>query len=224
MKKYLTAFAALALAFTVGACEDDEDVSGPGGEPVATGTITVNAATTGTDVDGNGYAVEVVADPAGGEPSVPADPEQQDLGINGSATFDDQVTGDHTVELLDVAANCAVDGLNPRQVKVEEDATTSVSFQVVCSVPSGSIRVEATTSGDDVDADGYTVELGEESATIDPEGFTTFEGLADGEYTVALTGLASNCSTEGENPRPVEVADAGAASVLFVVNCAAISS
>lgn len=226
MNRYLAAFAALTMAFTVGACDDDDDVTDPGGnpDPAATGAIAVTANTLGSDLDGTGYTAEVTAETTGDEPSTDPNPEARDLGINGSVTFDERVTGDHLVQLTDVASNCTVGGLNPRQVKVEADATTTVTFEVTCSAPSGSIRVEATTSGEDTDPDGYTVELDGESATIDPEGFTTFEGLTDGEYTVELTGLAANCSAEGENPRTVEVAEEGAASTLFVVNCTSTST
>lgn len=223
MKRYLAAFAALTMVLAVGACDDEEDVTDPGDDPAATGAITVTAATLGSNPDGDGYSVQVTAEATGDEPSTDPDPEQQDVGINGSVTFEERVTGDHLVELMGVASNCTVGGLNPRQVKVEADATTTVTFDVTCSAPSGSIRVEATTSGDDLDPDGYTVVLGDESATIDPEGFTTFEGLTDGEYTVELTGLAANCSVEGDNPRSVEVAGVGA-STLFVVNCSAVST
>ena len=70
----------------------------------------------------------------------------------------------------------------------------------------GSVRVGASTSGDDLDADGYTVALdGSGSRPLGMNGTTTFSDVAPGNREVELDGVAGNCAVEGANPRTVEV-------------------
>ena len=63
--------------------------------------IFVSAATTGDDLDPDGYQVAV----DGGTP--------QPLSINGSVRIGGLTSGDHDVALSNVADNCVVSGTNP---------------------------------------------------------------------------------------------------------------
>lgn len=137
MKRYLAPLAALSMAFAIGACEDDEDApTGPGDEPDVS-SVTVNVTTQGTNLDPDGYEVILTADQLDEEPSTAPEPESRDLGINGSVTFEQRLTGDHIVELSGVAANCSVAGTNPRQAKVGVGEPAEITFEVTCTTATG---------------------------------------------------------------------------------------
>src|SRR5436309_1628845 len=76
----------------------------------------------------------------------------------------------------------------------------------------GDLRVTNTTTGSNLDPDGYTVTV--DKTTSQPmatNGSTTFTALAAGDHSVALSGVAANCSVAGANPQTVaELAGNGA--------------
>ena len=82
--------------------------------------IFVSAATTGEDLDLDGY--QVVVD--GGNP--------QPLAINGSVRMGELMSGEHDVALSDVADNCVVSGANPVRVAVLGGLTATADFTVTC--------------------------------------------------------------------------------------------
>ena len=83
--------------------------------------ISVSAATTGEELDPDGYRVTV----DGGE--------SQPLSINGSVRISGLTPGDHDVTLLDVADNCVVAGNNPVRVAVLGGSSANADFTVSCS-------------------------------------------------------------------------------------------
>ena len=88
-------------------------------EPQA--SISVGAATTGEDLDPDGYQVAV----DGGS--------SRPLSINGSVLIDGLTAGEHEVTLSGVAANCVVAEVNPRTVTALGGSTTDAAFSVTCS-------------------------------------------------------------------------------------------
>src|SRR5213078_4368995 len=106
--------------------------------------------------------------------------------------------GDHSVALSGVAGNCSVSGANPRTVTVPSGGTVSTTFSVSCAPTgggTGSLTVTTSTTGSDLDPDGYTVTLdgGATSQPIATNGSVSFTGPA-GDHTVALSGMAGNCT------------------------------
>jgi Tol biopolymer transport system component len=83
--------------------------------------IWVSAATTGEDLDLDGYRVAV----DGGDP--------QPVSINGSVRMGGLTSGEHDVALSDVADNCVVSGTNPVRVAVLAGLTANAGFTVSCS-------------------------------------------------------------------------------------------
>ncbi len=70
----------------------------------------------------------------------------------------------------------------------------------------GDLRVTNTTTGSNLDPDGYTVTV--DNTTSQPmatNGSTTFTALAAGDHSVALSGVAANCSVAEANPQTVTV-------------------
>src|SRR5438094_2564220 len=181
--------------------------------PPQTGTLTVTTSTTGSDLDPDGYTATV--DGAA----------SQALGTNGSVTLSGLSAGSHSVALSGLAANCSVSGANPQTVTVPSGGTATATFAVSCAATgggNGTLTVTTSTTGSDLDPDGYTVTLdgGATSQPIATNGSVSFTGPA-GDHTVALSGMAGNCSVSGANPRTVTVPSGGTVSTTFSVTCAA---
>jgi hypothetical protein len=86
----------------------------------------------------------------------------------------------------------------------------------------GILQVTTVTTGTEQDADGYSVQVDAEAATAIGNAETrNFAGVAAGDHTVQLSGMAGNCSVSEGNPRSVAVASGGTTSVTFAVTCTA---
>jgi len=181
----------------------------------ATGSLSVTTATSGAsgDVDPDGYTVTL--DGA----------TSRAIGDNETTTFSGLAPGSHTVVLSGVAANCSVSGGTSRTVSVTAGSTASTSYSVSCAPTSGgtgSLTVTTATSGasGDLDPDGYTITIdGSFSQPIGTNTSATFTGPS-GDHTLALSGVASNCTVGGANPRTVTVPSGGTATTTFSVSCA----
>jgi len=188
-------------------CSGDE-TTGPNDQ---TGAVQVSAATSGADFDADGYNVSVDGGAA------------RNIASDGTTTFSGVSAGQHQVALSGLADNCAVTGDNPVAASVSGGATASVSFQVSCDPLAGFIQVSTSTSGSDLDSDGYTATLdGGSGRSIGLNGVTTFSGVAVGQRQVELTGIASNCSVDGSNPAAALVTAGETAQVSFDATCEAI--
>jgi hypothetical protein len=190
------------------------------------GDLNVTTTTTGSDLDPDGYTVTVDGGPS------------QAVGVNGTVTFTGLAEGDHTVELTGLAGNCAVSGANPSTVTVLFGGTATTTFAVTCEIRLGDLAVTSSTTGQDLDPDGYTVTVdggpsqaigvngtvtftGLADQAIGVNGTVTFTGLAEGDHAVELTSIASNCSVSAPNPRIVTVPFGGTATTTFAVACVA---
>src|SRR5439155_1756034 len=181
-----------------------------------TAVIEVAAATSGIDLDPNGYALQI----DGGSLRLL-------LGA-GTVTVDGLAGGDHSVVLSGAAGNCTVAGDNPRTLHVITGGaardTARTTFQVTCVALTGSIQVTAATSGVDVAPNGYTVLIDVGSlAPLPLNVATTIGGLTAGDHSVRLVGAPGNCTIAGENPRAVQVTAGGTtrdtARTAFAVTC-----
>lgn len=86
----------------------------------------------------------------------------------------------------------------------------------------GTLEVVVETTGEDIDADGYTVDLddGTETGDVETSDEISFEVDA-GSHTVELTGIADNCTVDGDNPVTVTVGADETETVTFDVTCEA---
>jgi hypothetical protein len=186
---------------------------GDGGTDVVLPSLRVTTATTGVELDPDGYAVSV-------DGHVP-----QPIGSNATSTVDRLAEGQHTVELSGISGNCAVGGENPRSVGVTPGATTTVAFTITCSPVGGSvgsIQVVTTTIGSGTDPDGFALLLdGIDQGPIGVSATSSIGGLTPGSHTIGLTGLAANCQVSGDNPHTVTVLGGGTAQVAFAITCTA---
>src|SRR3989440_265483 len=185
-----------------------------------TGTIEIKAATSGADVDPDGYTVQV----DGGTTAA--------LAVSGTTRFEGLSAGSHTVTLAGAATNCPVAADNPRTVNVTTGAgkrdTARTKFQVTCGAATGSIQVTTATSGIDLDPNGYAMQIdGGSLRLLLGAGTVTIDGLAGGDHSVVLSGAAGNCTVGGDNPRVLHVITGGAARdtarTLFQVTFVAVT-
>jgi dipeptidyl aminopeptidase/acylaminoacyl peptidase len=199
-----TVFLAISICYVFGTTNCGDGATGPD-----EGSLRVAASTSGADLDPDGYSVRL--DGATSRP----------VGINDTARFDNISTGPHSVELLDLADNCLAAGDNPRDVTVVSTVVglTRTTFNVVCVAVTGSIEVETVTAGDTLDPDGYSVTVDGVTRGIGLNDTDTFSGLAEGDYSVELTGIAKNCTTAQPNPQAVSVARGATSPMTFNVDC-----
>src|SRR5207237_1422305 len=85
----------------------------------------------------------------------------------------------------------------------------------------GTLAVTVTTSGSNTPG-GYTIVVdGSSSQSVGANAVATFVGLPPGSHTVFLSGVPSNCSVGGANPRSVSLIAGVVAATSFSVSCAA---
>lgn len=208
----MAALAALTLAAACDHATPTERIA------FATGNLEIAAATTGLDLDRDGYLVTV---DTGAPHAIEAD---------GSVTLLDVPEGIHEVHLDGFAENCTPDGGAERRVRVTQGSPATVTFAVSCAaimpVGRGVLQIGAPTSGTDPDPDGYMVGVdrgGTTTSTFVATNGTARIGVAAGTYTVSLLGVAGNCGAVAEGDtvatREAEVVDGATITLTFAVTC-----
>lgn len=194
------------VSLTLSSCGQGEDLAGPA--PAALQVITQ---TSGTGTDPDGYTASI-----DGRQAVP-------IALVDTLLESGVTPGVHTVDLGGVAAGCAVDGGGSRTVTAVSGTTASADFAVTCTdpaVPTGTVLVAVATSGSVIDPDGYLVALDPSlTRAVGLSDQVRIDGVAAGHQLVRLSGLAANCSVQGQNPVTVDVPPGGEASTAFVVRC-----
>jgi hypothetical protein len=87
----------------------------------------------------------------------------------------------------------------------------------------GAIGVTTVTTGDDIDADGYTLSVdGNNAGAIGVNAVVVIPDLTPGTYSVGLSGVATNCAVQN-NPRDVDVTAGLTENTQFDVACALLN-
>src|SRR5947207_11177753 len=174
------------------------------------GSLVVGTNTTGVDLDADGYTVSV-------------DGASEPVATNGSVTFTGLATGTHSVALSGAAQNCT-SGANPQSGSVTAGGMTSVTFSLSCAPigsGSGSLTVTTSTTGYNLDPDGYTVTIdGTNSQPIVTNASVTVTAPA-GANPVAVSGVAANCTASEASPQTAAVPPREAGTTTSTVTCAA---
>jgi hypothetical protein len=208
---------AVELSGVAGNCsvagQNPRNVTVPAGGSVAvefaitcaagTGTLEVTTTSTGAPADASGYTVSVDGGPAVA------------IGVNATRTVDELPSGAHAVLLGGVAANCAVQGPNPRNATITAGQVTPLAFAVECSPVTGSLTVRVAGLPSGVDA-AVTV-TGPGSYSEQVTATETLAGLTPGQYTVSAAAVASGSVTYTASPevRTVPVAAGATAEAAF---------
>ncbi len=185
----------------VSACSD------PGGPPTpATATLVVSTSTQGDDPDTDGYSLSI------------DDADSLHLNSKGTAEVN-LASGRHTLRLLGVAGRCSVAPGIELEVDLQTASTVSVAFDVTC--PGTGVRITVATTGLDLDPDDYRLLVdGGDGGAIRSKS-ALFLRLEPGTQTIALAGVAPNCSADG--PTTVTVVSGEVTPVAFAVICTATS-
>jgi len=179
-----------------------------------TGDLTVDATTTGDNQPGS-YTVTVDGSSS----------SSRTIASNGAGTtYSGLPAGDHTVALTDVPANCTVSGGASKPVTVPAGGAATAAFTINCTALTGSLTVSTTTTGANLDPDGYTFAV--DGGTPQPIGISATIPLTEipsGSRTVVLAGVAGNCTVANGPSRTVIVPPGGTATAAFAVSCAALT-
>ena len=107
-----------------------------------TGDVRLGVTTTGSGLDPDGYTVKLdgvlVEVTSCGDYygfGYYCDQVPVRLPLNGSHLLERLTPGDHTIELTDITAGCAVEAPHPRTVSVSLGAVSEVALRVVCGAP-----------------------------------------------------------------------------------------
>jgi hypothetical protein len=174
-----------------------------------TGTLRITTTTSGSDVDPDGYLVEV------------NDREPVEMDADDELSLDLE-PGTYTVTLSGVAENCTVSEAE-QTAEVAAGTTEEVEFDITCSEPTGSIRVDLTTEGTP-DEEGFAVTLdGGEPQTFPFDEGVTLEDVNVGAHELVLE-VASNCTVAGSETQPVDVSAGETTVVSYDVDCSGTST
>jgi len=214
MRRLVPALVLLGLASVAG-CDGGDTGGGltdpppPPPPPAPTmGSIQVAVASSGEDVDGNGYSIQLDGSPKAA------------IGVNGTVTLSDLAAGDHSVAIEGLAENCAVTSDNPVSVSVTVGATATTSFAVSCVAAVGSLEVTVSTTGEALDDDGYVVTvIAGPTGAVEANGTITLADVPVGNRNVQLSGINTNCDVAGPNPKAVVMAFGQTTQVTFELGC-----
>jgi Tol biopolymer transport system component len=177
----------------------------------STGSLEITSNTSGSSPNAGGYTVIVDGEAQG------------TLGRTGKVNVGGLAPGAHIVGLSGVAANCQVDAANPRTVAVAAGSATTVAFAATCVAspsPAGILRVTTTTTGVDLDPDGYIFAVdGIATQPIGVNGTATVANVAAGSHAVHVSGLAPNCNVQGDDLQFVTVPVGATGSASFAASC-----
>ena len=194
-------FLLLAVGLTLAACHDNAG-------PATFGTLLISTTTEGDDPDPNGYLLTVDG--------------IDSLALEPTGALEVLLRpGRHTLKLLGVASRCLVGPVTPLEVEVSPQDTTSVAFEISCLLTGA--RVTTTTTGLDLDPDGYRFEVDAADHGFLPANGTVLTRLEPGSRMVTLTGLTPNCTMDSPESRTVTVVDAEVTQIEFAVVCTATS-
>jgi TolB protein len=199
-RQRLAAF--LAVTLSIAACDDPV-------EPAAPGSIEIVVVTSGQDIVTDDLQVTV-----GTALVRPLDAAELNATITGLAP------GVYTVTLEGTSVNCQITNTNPRSVTVESNRITVVTFTIACTARVGSVHVTTSTTGSDLDADGYTaVVIDGPSQSVGSNATATISNVSEGQRLITLDGVASNCTVDGADTVAVTVSYGGIADAAFSLTC-----
>jgi hypothetical protein len=128
-------------------------------------------------------------------------------------------TGEHTLELGDVAFNCNAVGNNPLDFSISASDPLELTLQVTCIISPGVLQIRTFTLGDAPGTDQYLIQVdGGDQHTISEEGAIAFV-VPPGEHQLFLDGVPAECTVEGANPLPVTVAPDETIRITFSISC-----
>jgi WD40 repeat protein len=198
------------LAVSVAVVLGCHDATGP-----KIGVLRISAVTTGIDVDPDGYKLIIDR----------VQPGQQ-VALNGVLAVLDLSTGEHIIQLTDLSVNCSLASPSTIHVNVVRGVTTEIEYAVTCVPYLGTLRIATQSDGQDVDDDGYLVEVDASPATLnlDANSVAVVPKMPAGLHRVVLSGIARNCVVDNGTDHWVSITPGETTEEVFVVKCSAFAN
>jgi hypothetical protein len=169
--------------------------------------VEVSVTASGADLDLDGYTVSI------------DDEAASYVGSNQPVVISRIRAGKHVIRLDGLAPNCRVDGANPLVVTTAARGLMPVAFSVTCTLYTGTLEILVTTTGTDLDFDGYLLRVDDGAAVgLAVQATTRLWRVPGGTHTIRIQSIAPNCTAAG-NPRVVNLAIGDTALVQFQVTC-----
>lgn len=127
-----------------------------------------------------------------------------------------EVSSASVKELITKVPEGASDG--SVELEIGEESATGPDFNIITC---GALEVQVETSGDDKDENGYILEIDNEEKESEANDTVYFNYLEVGSYDLELTGIAENCSINGDNPKSFDIAAGDTTMVEMNVHCTA---
>ena len=195
-KQTVLLFLGLAV-FIFNACDDSTDFQGA---PEIT-SISPGMGTPGTIVTifGSGFSEM---------------PSENRVAFNG-------VHADVTSASTDTIVTTVPEEASSGVVEVVVGSQNAVGPNFIVNQSTGTLEISASTTGEELDPDGYTATLQStaEERTLAPQGTSIFENVTAGEQMLEISGIAANCNLEGDNPRRVTIIQGETVSISLKVTC-----
>lgn len=102
-------------------------------------------------------------------------------------------------------------GTDPNSEEPEETEESTVT--------TGTLEVVISTSGESLDKDGYELNIDGDSKTANANDTVVFSELEEGTYQLTLSGVAENCTVDGENTLEVTILPEETTSKDVQVTC-----
>ncbi|HEV2749167.1 MAG TPA: hypothetical protein VGV12_01440 [Gemmatimonadales bacterium] len=153
----------------------------------------------------------------------------QSVGTNGVVTFNGLAAGNHEVALYGIPFNCTVSTPNkgpndPQGFSLIAGMGASTNFSLGCG-SWGGLFVSINTTGVDLPGGGYTVTVdGGAGQQVAANGNVTFTQLYVTSHSVALSGVAGNCTLSGPNTQQFTVSAGQITSLTFSASCAPVGT
>ena len=189
----------LVLALGASACAGD---GGP-----HTGRVTVLVSSSGTEIDPDGYVVNVA--PADSAPATAQD----------TLDFPGLAPGAHEVRLTGIAANCTQ--VASDTAEIAEGTVDTVTIAVTCFSTTATLRLTTVTEGLAPDPNGYTLSIdGGPPHLLGDNDTTALLVVTVGAHTVALSGVVMNCAPNTAGPYPLYLGPGATQNLVILVTCA----
>lgn len=151
---------------------------------------------------------------------------------------------DYVLTVSGLAQNCTVQDPSPRVIHLhpilnlsrlqfgnngtswaEVADPTLVDVNVYCRPRVGDLRVTATTTGIDLDTDGYALGVdGTALGNVGANAATTIAAIRVGHHALNVSGVAFNCAVSSPNPQGVDIAFETTTAAAVQVSCVSVYS
>lgn len=172
-----------------------------------TGDVRVSVATTGSDLDIDGYLVHLNGLP------------RSSVSTNGQTTIQYILPGTASVSLSGLAANCTPNSAS-QSVTIVAGVLATVNLGVTCTA-TGNVKTVVSVTGTDPDPDGVTIKLGTGTAARVAMG-TGYMRVNPGQQTYEIGDVQPNCTLSGASSGTFTAAAGDTITINASLTCAAV--